>query len=570
MADGTYTSGSISFAGLGSGTDFNELIDKLIDVERGRITRLETWKSSWKTKNDQFASLNTQMLSLKSTLEDFDTINEFLKKKVTSSDTTRLTATAESAAMEANTTIEIGQLASNDVHITASGTSSLKTAITSSNTSFTFSYAGKSYTINDIPAGTTLEGFVNLLNNHPDSRNLIRASTVYDGSVYHLQLSGKDQGSNNQLVISSAGGIIFGGSDFIESQNATNSQIRVNGFPSAGGGWIERSSNTINDVLEGITLNLREAEVGKTIKLTTTTDASNIKETVQKFVDAVNTVRAQIIKITSVSEDDTGKATGSILTGNYGVDMIAQKLKNITADMGLGFTPWDDAAMTGDRLSTLSQLGIMTDAEQGSPTYGLLKIDEEEFDKAMEENSPDDIAKLFSAKNFGESQSTDFTFSSLIEGSTKSGVYDVNIVSDGSKIVSATINGVEASVDGWEITGKTGDALGMAIRLDNISAGTHSGTVTVKTGKVGEMIDELKELTKPYNKYTYEGGPLAVLQDNYKDIMESIDDKIAYETTRINKMETNLKLKFSRLDTLLGNYERLQTQLSSSIAQLTA
>ncbi|MBU4192490.1 MAG: flagellar filament capping protein FliD, partial [Proteobacteria bacterium] len=295
-----------------------------------------------------------------------------------------------------------------------------------------------------------------------------------------------------------------------------------------------------------------------------------IKDTVKKFVDAVNTVRAQIIKITSVEEDDSGKATGSLLTGNYGVDMIAQKIKNITAEMGLGFTPWDADTMTGDRLSALSQLGIMTDAEQGSPTYGLLKIDEEVFDKAMKENDPEDIAKLFSAKNFGESQSTDFTFSSLIEGTTKPGAYDVKIVSDGSKIISATINGEEASIDGWEITGKTGDALGMAIRLDNISAGTHNGTVTVKTGKVGEMIDELKQLTKPYNKYTYEGGPLSVLQDNYKDIMESIDDKIAYETTRINKMETNLKLKFSRLDALLGQYELLQGQLESSIAQLTA
>ncbi|MBU4191674.1 MAG: flagellar hook protein, partial [Proteobacteria bacterium] len=251
MADGTYTSGSINFTGLGSGTDFNKLIDGLIDVERTRITRLETWKSSWKSKNDQFASLNTQMLSLKTTLEDFDTINEFLKKTVTSSDTARLTASAESTAMEANTSIEIGQLAANDVHITASGTSSLKTAITSSNTSFTFSYAGKSYTINDIPAGTTLEGFVNLVNNHPDSRNLIRASTVYDGSVYHLQLSGMGQGSKNQLVISDDGGLIFGGSDFLQSQEAVNAQIRVNGFPSAGGGWIERSSNTITDVLEG-------------------------------------------------------------------------------------------------------------------------------------------------------------------------------------------------------------------------------------------------------------------------------------------------------------------------------
>jgi flagellar hook-associated protein 2 len=564
MADETYTSGSINFAGLGNGTDFNKLIDGLIDVEKSRVTRLETWKSSWETKNEQFAALNTQMLTLKTTLEGFDTIEEFLKKSVSTTDSTRLTASADSNAQETNATIEIGQLAANDVHITASGTSSLKTAITSTNTFFTFSYGGEEYTINDISAGTTLEGFVNIINNHADSRTRIRASTVFDGSTYHLQLSGLDQGSGNQLVISSAGDVIFGASSFNQTQDAVNAQIRVNGFPSAGGGWIERSSNTINDVIEGITLNLHDAEPGRTVSLTTVTDTSKIRETIDTFVNSVNVIRAQIKAITSVDED----GEGSILTGNYGVDIVSQKLKNITADMGLGFSYWDPETMTGDRFSALSQLGILTDAEEGSPTYGLLKIDEEEYEKAIAQNDPEAIAKLFSAKNYGESASPDFTYTSLIEGTTKPGKYDVQVVSDGSKIVSATINGVEATVSGWEITGKSGEALGLALRLDNTAAGTHTGTISIKTGKAGEMIEELKTLTKPFNKYTYEGGPLSVLRDNYKDIMTSIDNKIAYETTRIEKMERNLKLKFSRLDALLGQYDLLQGQLDSSLAQL--
>ena len=108
----------------------------------------------------------------------------------------------------------------------------------------------------------------------------------------------------------------------------------------------------------------------------------------------------------------------------------------------------------------------------------------------------------------------------------------------------------------------------MSIRLDNTNAGTYSGSVSVKQGKTGQMIDELSELTKPYNKYTYEGGPLAVLQDNYNDIMDSIDQKIEYENTRIDKMERNLKLKFARLDALLGQYELRQGQLENSLSQL--
>lgn len=217
----------------------------------------------------------------------------------------------------------------------------------------------------------------------------------------------------------------------------------------------------------------------------------------------------------------------------------------------------------------------MTDAEEGSKTYGLLKInyDTEKgipgLNDALEKN-PQAVAELFAAKNETASLSSDFTFNSIIEGTTKAGLYDVEIVSDGTSITSATINGEPAKVSGWDITGISGDALGMGLHLNNPAAGTYSGQVSIKTGKVGEMIEELKGLTKPYNQYTYEGGPMAVLQENYADIMESIDNKIDYENTRISKIEANLKLKFARLDSLLGQYTLKQGQLTSSINQLSS
>ncbi|QJB58120.1 flagellar filament capping protein FliD [Pseudodesulfovibrio sp. zrk46] len=562
MAD-TYTSGAINFTGLGNGTDFNQLIDGLINVEQRRVTRLENWKASWETKNEQFKSLNTSMLNMKTALESFDTMNEFMAKAVNSTHTTQLTATATDAAQEASHTIEIGQLATTDVHITASGVSSLTSSIVTSNTNFSFTYAGESYTLSNISAGTTMDGFVNLINNHADTRGIVRASTIFDGSVYHLQLNGLDQGADNQLVISDTGSMVFNPSDFNETQNAVNSQIRVNGFPSAAGGWIERSSNTVDDVIEGMTLNLHEANIGTNITLNVVTDTTEIKNNVLKFIEQVNVVRAQIQAITEVDEE----GEGSILTGNYGVDMIAQKMKNITAELGQGFVNYDPDTLLGDKYAALSQIGILTDAEDGSPTYGLLKLDSEKFDEALKED-PDAVAELFSANGIGESQSPDFTFTSLVEGTTKPGVYDVQIVSDGNQITSATINGEAAKISGWEITSTSGDTLGMALRLDNTNAGTYSGTVSIKQGKTGEMIEELEALTQPYNEYTYEGGPLAVLQNNYNDIMDNIDDKIAYETTRIEKMERNLKLKFARLDALLGQYQLRQGQLENSLTQL--
>jgi len=576
MSESTHKSGSINFAGLGNGTDFNKLIQGMVDIEKTRVTRLKNWKASWELKNGYFKDLNTKMLTLKTSLEGLDTMAEFMTKAASSANSNVLTATANADAIEASHMVEVGQLAQNDVLITTSGASALDTSITSADTSFTFSYAGKSYTIDNISAGTTLDGFVKIINNHPDSRGKIQASTIFDGSVHHLQLTGVDQGAKNQVIISNAGTLVFGAGDFTKTRSAQNAQIRVNDFP-AGGKWIERPTNVIDDAITGVTLNLKSVAPGSKVSLTVSTDDQAIIDNVTKFVDAINTVRSQIIHITKVDKTKgtvktggdslTTEKKGSALTGNYGIDIISQRLKDITADVGAGFEHWDKNTLTGDKYSALSQLGIMTDAEEGSPSYGLLTVDHEKLKKAID-NDPNAVTRLFSLQARGESNSADFTVKSIITKTTRAGNYDVQITSDGTKITSAFIDGKKAKISGWEITAKEGDAIGMSIRLDNTGPGTYSGKASVKMGKTGELVTELEALTKPFNKLTHQGGPLAVLQNNYNDIMASIDDKIKYENDRIDKMEKNLRLKYARLDALLGQYQLRQGQLSSAIKKL--
>jgi flagellar hook-associated protein 2 len=65
-------------------------------------------------------------------------------------------------------------------------------------------------------------------------------------------------------------------------------------------------------------------------------------------------------------------------------------------------------------------------------------------------------------------------------------------------------------------------------------------------------------------------GTLEVLKDNYQDIMDSIDDKIAYEERRLALMEKNLRLRFANLEAILGTYDNISTQLSSQISSLSS
>ncbi|TIH13571.1 flagellar hook protein [Marinifilum sp. JC120] len=572
-----YTSGNINFTGLGSGTDFQSLIDGLIKLERVHINRLESWKSTWSDKVEKFQELNTALLGLQTSLKSMDTLDEFMSKTVSTSDSDVATATANSEATVTSHTVEVNQLAQNDIIVGYHGTASEKDTYFTSTGEFTFSYAGESITLSNIPAGTTLQGFVSMINAHADTRDKIRAATINDGSEVHLQIYGLDLGAENAVILSNLSGTVYDETDFYRSQNAQNSQIKVDGYPFLAAQWIERDTNTVDDVIPGVTLNLKKTTpAGSPINIGVTTDKEGMVENVQKFVDQTNTVRQMIKDLTSVTTS-SDSAKGSILTGNYGVELlVGQRLKDVTASRGIGFSWFHEDPATGntsgDRYSALSQLGIKTNADSGGANMGLLELDTDELTKALNDD-PMAVAKLFSANYLGESESPNLTYLSHISNVTEAGQYNVQYEVSGGKLISASINGHTASVDSttWQITGGAGTpAAGMAIRVENRADGVYGNSntkasdamnVNLKLGKIGEMVGILGEITS-------EEGPLEILQDNYDSIMKNIDKKIASEEDRIALKKRMLTQKYARLDALLGNYQGKSAQLTASVTQL--
>ncbi|MFW5837069.1 MAG: flagellar filament capping protein FliD, partial [Desulfovibrionaceae bacterium] len=298
-----------------------------------------------------------------------------------------------------------------------------------------------------------------------------------------------------------------------------------------------------------------------TVSLTLSTDEESIKENVRTFVEQVNDVRQTILDMTKVDEVSN---EGSILTGNYGVEnLVGQRLKDIIADLGIGFEFYNASTGEGDYYSTLSQLGILTDAEESSPTRGLLLLDENKLSEALETN-PDAVTELFAADYLGQSRSGDLSYDTHVSGITEAGTYTVEYTSDGTQITSATIDGHAANVDGWTITGASGHPeAGLSVTVTDHASGTRSGDVSLKLGKTGELTDALKQMTNSTD------GPIFILEDNYEDIIDNIDKKIEREESRLDRMEQRLREKFARLESLLGYYNSLGAEISSQMAQFS-
>ena len=545
------TSGQIYFTGLGSGTDFDTMITKLVELEGYRKTRLENTKSDYEKKIEAVQDINSSLLSLKSSLESMDTMDEFLIKTATSSNESIATVTASSDAEEGSHTIVINQLAKNDIEMHKSGYGSTSDVINSSGSTKIFKYTYNSTTVSiDVADGTTLEGLVNLINQDADNPG-VKASLINDGSKYYLQIRGLDLGDKYEITISSDTTLSgFGPDDFSETQDAQNSQIRVDGWPASD--WIERESNTISDVITGVTLNLKD--VG-TIQVDVAKDMDAIKEQVRNFVDQVNNIITTIQGYTKVNSDTD---EGSIFTGNSTINMTMENIKSILSSIGVGFD------RDNDTYPTLSTIGITTDAQTGSTTYGQLLLDESKLEEALNSNA-EAVAEIFSADLVAATNSSDFREYSHINGLTEGGTYDVEYeINASGEIASAKIDGYDASIDNSKhvITSTKGNSKGLAIQIDNLGTGTYSGQIRLKKGKALELIDKLEELTDSYS------GPLHIMEDHLNDEIDMIDEQIDNETVRLDTYERNLRDKFARLEALLGYYNNLNTYLTSQINSL--
>lgn len=551
---GMSTAGAIYFTGLGSGTDFDTMISKLVEVEQSRVKTYQTWQQTWEDKKTAFQELNSAMLAMRTSLQSMDSINEFLKKSATSSDSDVLGASATGEAENGTYTYSVQQLAQNKIMVTSTGYSSLTTSVNtgSSTSKLMYTYAGTTVS-NAIPAGATLTDVVNIVNANSDNTG-VRASTIYDGKNYYLQLKGLDTGEANSLVVSGATTLTgFGSADFQTTQENQDAKLKINGWPKSDA-FISRASNTVTDVIGGITLNLRAAGSGT---ITVETDVDAVVENVQTFMDQVNTVKSMLQALTKY---DSTTQTASILTGNYGLQMIDSMLKNITAAPGLGFDS------SRDSIISMSSVGVTTDATEGSDTFGQLLLDEERLREVLASNA-NAVGRIFSAQFIGDTDSGDLSYTSYVDGITKAGEHSVSYTVKDGRIVSATINGHAASFssNGGSITGAYGyPEAGMVLNVANLTDGTYNHKVFLRQGKTGEMVDELAELT---NAST---GPLAILEDNYTTISDNIQKKIDSENVRIAKLESSLRDRYSRLDTLLGQYSQLQSSLESQLAQLSS
>jgi flagellar hook-associated protein 2 len=398
-------SDQIHIGGLASGMDTQATIDKLVALKAKPLTTMESKMEGLQADVDAWTDVNSVMSTLTSALDDLRKWETWNQMTSTSSDTTKLTATASSSAVETTYSILIDHLAqshtvgSNQASVlTPGGTSTtdlVAAGVLTTGTQFTIE--GQTITIGATESLSSLRTKINSA-----AASMPATSRVFASILDNRLVISRNNTGSTQIAMSDATGsplqalgVLTGAGGYQnELLAAQDAQFTVNGAT------VIRSKNTeLTDVIENVSLNLKEATGATPVTLTIVKDKETAKTAILAFIEAYNAAAAKMTeygKVTLVGSGAKGAELSSV--GELQDDsLIRTLLTNIRKQATASEYPYlnqINAAYTYNGHSgickSLSDIGVWTEGKDNE----IAVTDQDRLDYMMENNF-DKVSQLF-------------------------------------------------------------------------------------------------------------------------------------------------------------------------------
>lgn len=448
----------ISSVGINSGVLNSELIDKLTAAERKPVeARLDIKKDEYDAKLSAYGQVKTALSDLRIEARKLSKASSFSKLSATSTNSV-VSGTATKASAKGTYTVEVSNIA--QAHVIATDPFATTSDVIGTGT-LTLAAGGKTANITIDATNNTLAGIAAAVNAQADLP--VTASVINTGTGYRLLFTSDSTGVGNAITATvTADGDGNDADDAGLSQlafNTTNSfMAETNAALDASfnfnGVAVTRSSNTVTDLVDGLTLTLSGKNVGSPATVKVGLDTKTMSDNVSKFVDKYNELQKLYTELTAYNPD-TGE--GSVLTGDATLRSIFNQARSSMHSMLVG--------LAGQEVRSLADIGIATDAVTGEITF-----DGDAFIAAVTAYG-DDAEALFATQ--GRTSDSQIAFSSNTS-TAKAGKYDITVttLATQGRLASA------AAVSDPNNVVIDADNDTFALSVD----GTASGTITLTQG----------------------------------------------------------------------------------------
>lgn len=341
----------ISFGGLASGLDTAYIIEAMVEARRQPIYALEQKKTGYNQQTSSLSGVESRLSDLLTAIQALDSNREFASLTALSSDEDYLTASAGPLATQGSFDVTVNALA----YAQKSMTQGYDTSSDSIGTgTFSITVGGETTDITVIEGASGLGDLATAINN---SSAGVTATVLYDGSEtggYHLVISAEETGTENAFTLDASG--LSGGTApvFTTTQEAANAEFVVDTLT------ITSQTNEVATAIQGVTLNLEQADAATTVQLDIDVDGEALQAKVQTFVDAYNALFAYINEQT---------ADGATLQGD-------SLIRSVSSRVRMAMT----TSLAGADISTLYQIGVRQEEE------GILSFDTAAFQEQVAED----------------------------------------------------------------------------------------------------------------------------------------------------------------------------------------
>lgn len=558
----TTSTGSTSLGSTLFGIDINKLVDNLVEAKGIVNLRRQDKIDANTAKLSGYSSLQSLLSNLQSSvnflrnprvtsgLSDAFDAKTTLSNASGSIEASKLYGvSAADTALTGDYQITINRVAKTDtISSTAAITNS--TSATPVLTDGALSLNGTSISLTSSMSLTQIKDAIN--NNSGVTK--VKASIVQAGTNdFRIVLKGTDTGKAIDLTGSDANVLSELG---LAASGATNTSLSAELV--LDGVTVIRASNSVNDLIAGVSIELYQADVGNPISLSISNDLSYISDAVISFMDSYNAI------VDFVKAQRAVGANGSVADEQvlYNDSLMQSVYRSLQSIVGTGATGTD----TG-MLKSLRDIGI--DLDQ----YGrLVTSDADKFEDALL-GKLDQVMALFgfssNASNglevvdrkdaipaalIGKSITVRVTATDA-EGLPTAAEFELDGVVTTATIANGFIRGPAGTAYEGLVVGYTGGV---------ISGTPYEGTLKLSQG----IADQIAAVLEPtLNSST---GTLKAARDSLTSLNTRLESQIADFQTQLDLYRDRLLLTFQAAQQAIQALESQKSSIMSYIDSLNA
>lgn len=515
---------ALSSSSSGTGIDYSALIEAKVNARLSKADRIDTKITANEAKITAYTDLQDKLQAVNDAIDGLRnrsvstgaSSNLFGQRTAYVGDDDVFSATVDDDTEVGTYSVVVQQLATK--HKIAADSVGSKTDGLGYSGSFTLQAADGSAVTISMESDDSLTDLRDAINANKSTSGVTASIVQVSGSSYQLILTSNNTGQ--AISLSDSGDGVLSSLGLTDSDGAIkNEMVAVqDAIVEVDGVTISRSSNTIDDAIEGVTLNLYSASPDTAVSMEVSTDLSSIKSAISSFVDAYNEYRDFVVTQQATTSDGTASSDATLFSDS----LLRQVVRSVNSALNTSITTDDGTVLS------MASLGITFNSSNE------LELDEDTLNSILSTDL--DSVKQLLGLNMTSSSSQMSLLRYTSSASALSFSLDI-VRGDDGNLTSASVNGDSSlfTVSGNRIIGATGTAYEGIVLVYSGNSG--SVDIDFSQGLADKLFGVVDDASATYDS----------------DLATAIDD-LETQDTELESRSSDIKTKAETYRTTLTAY----------------